>query len=60
MFFIKWLGISAIIFIVLGIAMFDSGNPDSALAGLFLFLIGMPISSAIMALFWWKRLGSDN
>jgi len=58
-FIIKWLVISIFILAIPSIAMFDRGNPDTALAGLFLFLIGLSISMAILGAVLWSRLRQD-
>jgi len=56
------IGLTITIFIlaILSIAMYDSGNPDSALAGLFLFLVGLPISMAAAGVVLWIRLRRDK
>ncbi|MCL2355829.1 MAG: hypothetical protein FWC70_01560 [Defluviitaleaceae bacterium] len=46
--------------IILLVAMFDSSNPDSALSGLFLLFIGVPILTAVAGAVWWMRSREKN
>lgn len=59
-FITKWLMVTVVILLALSIMIYDAGNPDSALGGLVLFMFGIPISTAVMGIIWWKRLSDEN
>jgi len=52
-FIVIWLSITAVILIGFSIAVYDSGNPDTALAGFFLLTFGFPVSISIMSIVRW-------